>query len=241
MATRKHTAAADDAAGIGRIFSFLRSLRRHNDREWFGAHKDDYDAVKRDVETLTIRLIAALSEIDPEASRLTVADCTYRIYRDTRFSADKTPYKTHIGIFINPPRGKKSLTLGYYLHLEPDNSFFCAGTVCLPSPVLAAVRRAVYDNIDEYRAIVESEEFRHWFRTVGANPLKTAPKGFPRDWEWLDYIRPRDFIAEFPLTEAEVASPGFVASLVPAMKQAKRFNDFHNFTIEDFDTAADIR
>ena len=119
------------------VISFLRSLRRHNDRIWFNEHKDQYLAVKDRIEVLTARLIAGVSEFDPEASRLRPADCLYRIYRDTRFSADKTPYKTHIGIYINPPGGKKSPTCGYYLHLEPDNCLVAGGCWC---PALKLLR-----------------------------------------------------------------------------------------------------
>lgn len=215
-----------------KTLKFLRSLRQHNDREWFNTHKEEYLEVKEEVERLTLELIAAVTTVDPEAARLRVADCTYRIYRDTRFSSDKTPYKTHIGIFVNPPGGKKSMTCGYYLHLEPDNCFFAAGTVCLPSPVVKRIRQSIYDEIDEYRSIVESPEFREWFTTVGENPVKTAPQGFPRDWEFIDYIRPRDFVTSTPLSDENVVVPGLAERLLPPIRQAKRFNDFINFSIE---------
>lgn len=109
------------------IISFLRSLRRHNDRVWFNDNKQRWLDVKAQVEQLTARLIAGVAEFDPDAARLQPADCLYRIYRDTRFSADKTPYKTHVGIYINPPYGKKSPRCGYYLHIEPDNCLVAAG------------------------------------------------------------------------------------------------------------------
>ena len=88
------------------ILNFLKELKRNNNREWFVANKETYLSVKRKADILTYALIAKISEFDPEAARLRVEDCTYRIYRDTRFSPDKTPYKTHIGIYINPPKGK---------------------------------------------------------------------------------------------------------------------------------------
>ncbi len=174
------------------ILGFLWELQRNNNREWFHANKPRYDEVKRRIDDLAMRLIAAVAAVDPEAAMLTPRDCTYRIYRDTRFSNDKTPYKTHIGIFINPPGGKKSLTCGYYLHLEPGKSFFAAGTICLPSPVIRAIRRSIYDNVDEYRSIVEDPQFTALFPRVGENPVKTAPQGFPKDWEYIGLIRPRD-------------------------------------------------
>lgn len=216
------------------IFQFLRELRCHNDREWFAAHKQDYLRVKEAAEIFTARLIAALAGIDPEAARLTPADCTYRIYRDTRFSADKTPYKTHIGIFICPPFGKKSIMAGHYFHLEPDNTFYACGTWYLPPKALKAVRQSIYDEIDEYRSIVESAEFRQYFTSVGEDFLKTAPKGFPKEWQWIDYLRPRMFCATAPLSEQTVCAPDAMGRLLDMMRQGKRLDDFLNYTIEDY-------
>lgn len=217
------------------ILNFLRSLRAHNDRDWFNANKDWYQRVKKHVESLAYDLIAVVAEGDQSASGLTAADCTYRIYRDTRFSSDKTPYKTHIGIFINPPAGKKSMRCGYYLHIEPDNCFVAAGTVCLPSPLVREIRRSIYDEIDEYRSIVESDEFRAQYHTIGENMLKTAPKGFPKDWEYIDYVRPKDFCCSSKqLSEEFMLRPDLPEALRPAIRQARRFNDFINYTIDEY-------
>ncbi len=100
--------------------------------------------------------------------------------------------------------------------------------------MLKALRQSVYDEIDEYRSIVEDPEFRKFFDTIGDDPLKTAPKGFPKDWEHIDYLKPRNFIASGPLDEKTVCDPGFMDMLAPAVAQAARFNRFMNFTIEDF-------
>lgn len=217
-----------------RVYSFLRDLRQNNNREWFLASKSRYAEVKRIVDETADLMIAAVSAVDPEAARLKPADCTYRIYRDTRFSPDKTPYKTHIGIFVNPPLGKKGLTCGYYLHIEPDNTLFAAGTICHPSDVLKAIRQSVYDEIDEYRSIVEDPEFRRLFPVVGDSLLKTAPKGFPKDWQYIDYLKPRNFLAEGPLSEEMLCGEGIARRLEPYIRMAYRFNRFMNFTIEDF-------
>lgn len=218
-----------------KILGFLRELGAHNDREWFNANKERYLNVKEEVDRLATELIALVSEVDAEASRLTPSDCTYRIYRDTRFSADKSPYKTHIGIFVNPPSGKKSMRCGYYLHIEPDNCFFAAGTVCLPSPLVKAIRQSIYDEIDEYRSIVESDEFRRVFPRIGENLLKTAPKGFPKDWRYMDYIRPKDFCCSTDIfSEESMSRDDFPRSLLPVVIQAGRFNDFINYAIDEF-------
>ena len=215
------------------IMKFLRDLRENNTREWFNAHKDVYKSVNSKVDALASALIGKVSEFDPDAMHLTPADCTYRIYRDTRFSADKSPYKTHIGIFINPPFGKKSMRCGYYLHIEPANCFFAAGTVCLPTTVVRAIRQSIYDEIDEYRSIVESPEFLAVLPEVGMNPLKTAPKGFPKDWPYIQYLRPRDFCCSGPLSEKFMCRHDLPEALYPALLQARRYNDFINYAIDE--------
>lgn len=224
------------------ILSFLTRLRQNNDRDWFNAHKQEYNIVRKKTLTLTQALIQSIATIDPETLSLTPADCTYRIYRDTRFSTDKTPYKTHIGIFINPPEGKKSLRCGYYLHIEPRHTLLAAGTIQLPTPIIRAIRQSIYDNIGEYRSIIESPEFRRYFPEIGDNLLKTAPKGFPKDWPYIHYLRPRDFIASGALFSAalnryDLSSPDaatqLALQLMPALTQAKRFNDFINYAIDE--------
>ena len=223
-----------DESGICRLLDFLRRLRVNNNREWFADDKREYLEGKKITSAIADSMIAAVAAVNPEAARLTPADCTYRIYRDTRFSSDKTPYKTHIGIFVNPPLGKKGITCGYYLHLEPDNIFFAAGTIGHPPAVLKAIRQAVFDEIDEYRSIVEDPGFRKLFPTLGDDPLKTAPKGFPKDWPYIGYLRPRNFIASGPVDEALLSSWPLAKVLSPYVEQAFRFNRFMNFTIEDF-------
>lgn len=216
-----------------KIISFLRSLRRHNDRIWFNENKERYLAVKAEVEMLTAQLIAGVAEFDPDAARLRPADCLYRIYRDTRFSADKTPYKTHIGIYICPPNGKKSNRCGYYLHLEPDNCLVAGGCWCPESLILKALRQDIYDNVEEYLEIIESPEFKRYYTSVGDNLLKTAPKGFPKDWEHIDLLKPRDYTAYTMLTKEDLQAKDFVGRVLACMKAVKPLNDFMNYTIDE--------
>ncbi len=213
--------------------AFLRKLSRNNNREWFNAHKDEYLKVKARVENLSERLIAEVASFDPEAACLTPSDCTYRIYRDTRFSQDKTPYKTHIGIFINPPFGKKSNRMGYYLHIEPGNCFVAAGTVCLPPKVVTAIRKSIFDNVEEYSALINDPEFKKIYPAVGENPVKTAPKGFPKDWPYLELVRPRDFVTSHALTDAEITGADIARLAGELFRVAKPFNDFVNYAIDE--------
>lgn len=218
---------------IKSILSFLRSLRLHNDRDWFNANKDKYLRVKDEVEALTAHLIEEMTKWQPEAARLRPADCTYRIYRDTRFSADKTPYKTHIGIYINPPAGKKSPRCGYYLHLEPGNCLVAGGCWCPPAPLLKQLRQEIFDNVEEYLEILEEPEFKKYFPIVGENLLKTAPKGFPKDWQYIDLLKPRDYTAFSPLTDEQMLSPEMLSLVIHRMRLLQPLNAFFNFTIDE--------
>lgn len=226
----------DSDFGLQSLLSFLERLARDNNREWFNNHRKEYEAAIKSRNDFTAALIAAIASVDPDAACLDIRDCTYRIFRDVRFSSDKSPYKTHIGIFINPPAGKKSILSGYYFHLQPGNSFVCAGNIGWPGKVLAAVRLAIYDNIDEYRSIVESTSFRKCYPHLGDSPVKTAPKGFSRHWPYIDYIRPRNFLAESVHDDVIFTAPALMERMMPYIREAKRFNDFLNFTVEDFIT-----
>lgn len=216
------------------LLQFLSELKLNNNREWFNNNKQKYVQVKTFAENLCTRLLDVISGFDKRAAVLDVKDCTYRIYRDVRFSADKSPYKTHIGIFINPPRGKKSMTAGYYLHLEPDNCFVCGGTIGLPSNVVKAIRMSIFTETDRYVGIVEDSGFKHLYTEIGSNLLKTAPKGFPKDWSLIDYIRPKDYVCVAKLNNEFVCSDNLPERLLPYLKQAGRYIGFLNETIEDY-------
>lgn len=221
---------------ISQVYGFLTKLVSNNNRDWFKAHRDEYLEMNNNVDQLAQLLISLVAEVDPTAARMQVRDVTYRIYRDTRFSADKTPYKDHTGIFINPPRGKKSLRNGYYFHLQPGASQICAGNMPGPTALTNAIRREIYSNIDEYLAIIHDPEFVRYFPTVGWDPLVKAPTGFPRDWEYIDLLKPRSFGALTEVPDTFYTETRTLAErLRPVIRQMKRLNDFVNYTVDDFE------
>lgn len=215
------------------VLKFLSELNLNNNKEWFDRNKDRYLRVKEYIESFTRMLLNNISEFDEPAKFLTPTDCTYRIYRDIRFSQDKTPYKTHIGIFINPPYGKKSYRMGYYLHLEPGNCMIGVGNVCLPPVMITNIRKSIKDNVEEYLEIIENPEFSKIYKKIGENPVKTAPKGFSKDWEYIDLIKPKDYYSSHRLTDREVVSKNFLKKAVGIFKIGKPFMDFINYTIEE--------
>lgn len=216
-----------------RILEFLRQLAANNDREWFNAHKDEYLEVKADVEAFTQKLIEAVAELEPHAGALRPSDCLYRIYRDTRFSADKSPYKTHIGIYINPRGGKKSEFCGYYVHIEPGECLVAGGAWFPEAPLLKEYRSEIYANAEEYIGIITAPEFASAYKPYWQEPLKTAPKGFQKDWEHIGLLKPRNFVYASLLSDKEMESKDIVNKLSGLFRILKPYNDFFNFTLEE--------
>ena len=178
------------------IFQFLKDLSANNNRDWFNEHRAEYETARVEFENFLATVIARISLFDESIRGIQPKDCTYRIYRDTRFSTDKTPYKIHFGGYINA-KGKKSDHCGYYVHLQPAGSMLAGGSLCLPSNVLKAVRQSIYDNIEEFVAIVEDPEFKKYFPVIGEDFLKTAPKGFPKDFKYIDYLKCKEYVCSY--------------------------------------------
>lgn len=216
------------------ILDFLKQLAANNNREWFQAHREVYLSVQKDFEELLAAAIARISLFDDTVSHVQPHDCTYRIYRDVRFSSDKSPYKTHIGGYINA-RGKKSNHCGYYIHLEPDNCLLAGGSWCMPPSMLKAVRRSVFDNIDEYRSIVEDPDFKRYFPVVGEERLKTVPKGFPKDFPYAEYLKCKDYTVSCRIPDSFYDNPDFLDDMAKVFYQLKRFADFTNYTIDELE------
>lgn len=217
------------------VLNFLKELSLNNNKEWFDRNKKEYLRVKEYIELFTQNLLNGISEFDEPAKYLTPKDCTYRIYRDTRFSQDKTPYKNHIGIFINPPYGKKSFRMGYYLHIEPGNCMIGVGNVCLPPIMITEIRKSIKDNIEEYLEIIDNPDFKQIFKKIGENPVKTAPKGFSKEWKYIDLVKPKDYYCSHNLTDREVVSKNFLNKSVKLFKIGKPFMDFINYTVDELD------
>ena len=219
---------------VAKILDLLNLLSDNNNREWFQMHKTDYQETQKRFEDLLAIVISRIAVFDESVAHLQPKDCTYRIYRDIRFSADKSPYKNHIGGYINA-RGKKSNHCGYYIHLEPGNCMLAGGSWCMPPEMLRAVRLSVYDNIDEYRLIVEDPVFKQYFPMVGETFLKTNPKGFPKDFPFPQYIRCKDFTVSCRIADSFYGEPDYVDKITAVFSQLKRFADFVNYTIDDME------
>ena len=140
-----------------RVFDFLEQLSRNNDREWFKAHKPEFDELRALWLNDLDRLISLVAQWMPSVAMQSARQAAYRIYRDTRFSPDKTPYKTYFSAAISP-RGREKDYAGFYLHQDIDSgeAGLYGGIWCPPAPVLKKLRHAIVDNIEEWEEIMNS-------------------------------------------------------------------------------------
>lgn len=215
---------------------FLTDLRDNNNREWFAAHKGEYNEALSEFNSFVEELIEGISTFDASVKGLTVKDCTYRIYRDTRFSNDKTPYKTHLGAYICRG-GKKSGYAGYYFHLEPtgDGLLGCnimSSGIYMPEPkVLKSIREDILDNGDRYlEAIKKAKGFR--IDTEGGNSLKRNPAGFPPGSQYDDLLRLRNIYLEKRFGNEYALDGDLVKNLVRDFKSTYDFLRMVNMAVE---------
>ncbi len=213
-----------------KIIDFLGALRQNNNREWFEAHKAEYREALARFNAMAEELMAAMATVDPAVAGLKLSDCTYRIYRDTRFSADKTPYKTHMGVYVCP-YGKKSGYAGYYLHVEPagggftGNSLLAAG-LYMPSPeVLRSVRDEIFDNGE---ALEKALARADGFVLDHSNKLTRVPKGYPADSPWAEWLKLKDFSVYKPIDEKFLLAPGMVGRAVAELGKTAELNGLLN-------------
>ena len=214
------------------ILQFLKELDVNNQRDWFEANRSRYEKTRNEFLAITALLIDGIRKFDAEVPLLQPKDCMFRIFRDVRFSNDKRPFKTNYGSYI-ARGGRKSGFAEYYFHIQPGE-YFLSGGVYMPSPEnLSAIRREIYYHPDEYLRIIDKESFRSNFDQHYFDPLKTAPKGFPKDWEHIGLIKNRSFGFGKSLTEEEVISKNFAEMSMEAYRMLLPLNQFLNRAIEE--------
>lgn len=154
------------------IIQFLTELRQNNNREWFQANKSRYDSLRKGFIDEVQQLIDRIALFDPEIAGLEAKDCLFRIYRDIRFSPDKTPYKIHFAAYMASCGGRGSERAGYYIHLEPGGCLLSGGVWCPPPALLKALRKDIYENIEDFVAIMEKPTFKKTYPTMEGEVLK---------------------------------------------------------------------
>jgi uncharacterized protein (TIGR02453 family) len=222
------TRATETASFDPELFEFLRQLKDNNDRDWFNANKPRYEAHVLEPALAFIEDFGyRLNEISPHfrADTRKTGGSLFRIYRDTRFSKDKTPYKTQVGIQFRHERAKDAHAPGFYLHLEPGSVFMACGTWHPDGDTLRAIRTAIAADADRWRAIVADEAFAGRFR-LGGETLKRAPAGFDPDHPLIEDVKRKDFIAITDLSESDATSSGFLSRFLRLCAESAGFMRF---------------
>ena len=215
------------------VIDYLEQLKRNNNRDWFNSNKGWYEESRQKVLFLTELIINEIRKFDNDIPVTDPKDCLFRIYRDVRFSADKSPYKTHFGSYI-AKGGRKSIRAGYYFHIDPDASFI-GGGIYMPGPdVLKALRTAIFDQPDTFLEIIENPEFKKTFPTMEEEKLKTAPKGFPPDFVHIDLLKFKSYVFTAELKTSEIIRDDFATKMVKTFQTLYPANRFLNDALDQY-------
>jgi uncharacterized protein (TIGR02453 family) len=205
---------------------FIADLRLNNQRDWFQANKARYEAARQDYIKFLDGLLPAVAAFEPVAAGQQGKDLLFRIYRDVRFSLNKSPYKDHFGAYL-AEGGRKSINPGYYLHISSqDQSFIAAGLWMPPAAPLKAVRQEIDYNLAEFESIILEPTFAGFFGEVGGEKLKTTPKGYEADNPALPYLRHKSWMVSRALPDAVVTSEALFDEVLRAIELAQPFKDF---------------
>ena len=212
------------------IISFLEDLAANNDRAWFEANRDRYKVVKSRMDAVAKDFIEAVAAFDPSVEGVQVKDATYRIYRDTRFTKDKSPYKTWFGVYVCP-RGKRSGLSGYYMHVEPDQNHYmlCTGAYCPTTGEIKSVREEIMTEGD---AFVETIRQAEGFDIDWSTAYKRMPQGWSAEDPHSEYYRLRNFLLVKLIDRDFVLSDDFISRAADQMSRTRPFNDTLNRAIE---------
>lgn len=205
---------------------FIKDLQQNNERGWFQENKHRYEAAKQDFLELVQNIITNAATFEPALAGQAAKDTMFRIYRDIRFSNNKTPYKNHICAYL-AEGGRKTINPGYYLHISPNNqSFLAVGLWMPPAPELKAVRQEIDYNFDELNNILQTPAFKKYFKQVEGEKLKTNPKGYDSENPAIDLLRHKSWSVSYPLSDALLLSDDLHETLISLMKTSKPMIDF---------------
>ncbi len=210
-------------------FDFLKDLVENNNREWFQANKERYEIARQNVIDFTAELLKLLQKIDPGVNEnLEAKKCVMRIYRDIRFSKNKTPYKNNFGVSI-PAKGLKAGGAEYYLHISPDNSFIAGGYWMPEAAHLKAIRQEIDYNAKDLKKIVDDADFIDLFGEFRKqDQLKSVPREYSADNENIELLKLKSFVAFHQLKDEELMPKSAVTDVAAVCSKIYPLNVFLN-------------
>jgi uncharacterized protein (TIGR02453 family) len=188
---------------------FLDDLRDNNHKEWFTENRKRYDTMKADYVGLADRILTEMKKHDEGLELLTAKDCIFRVNKDVRFSKDKSPYKTHLGIALHP-MGKKMMTAAYYLHIERGQSFIGGGLWQPEAPLLSKVRKEINYFYNDLREILDGKTFKSTYGDLSIESgykLSRLPKGYEADNPAIEYLKLKSFTVGKPISDKALTDP----------------------------------
>jgi uncharacterized protein (TIGR02453 family) len=212
---------------------FLKSLKKNNNKPWFDANKKAYEEARGAFTEATTQVISILSKIDGDIAHLTAKECLFRINRDVRFSKDKRPYKHNMSAYFNKA-GKKGNGAGYYVHIEPGQSFVAAGIWMPAAEDLARIRQEIDYNFMEWKKILGGTAFKKQFEKGmdTSNSLVRPPKGYDEQNPAIGFLKLKSFVVTRPFTDEEVMSKTFAAALAKTFTAVKPLVAFLNRALD---------
>ena len=213
---------------------FIKDLKKNNTKEWFDVNRKIYEAAKQDFLNLTTEVLKNIAAKDETLAQLEPKKCVFRINRDVRFSKDKSPYKTNMGMSISKG-GKVAISAGYYFHLEPG-ACFIGGGLYMPMPDdVKKIRQEIDYNWDEFKKIITSKKFVAAFGDVSKSAefsLSRPPKGYDENNPAIEYLKLKSWTASTPLLDADLTDKNLVKKIVTTFEALKPLLDFLNKGIE---------
>ncbi len=220
---------------VKELYTFFDELAAHNDRQWFADNRPRYEHLRalwlEDID----RMLAHITVWQPDMAGQTAKSCAYRIYRDTRFSNDKTPYKTHFSASFSP-WGRKTDHAGYYLEIGRARTYdqgLYGGLWCVESAMLKKLRHAIVDYIEEWEEIINAPDMLRHFPGWCSSTLKTIPKGWDRNHPQAEYLRMTNYGKFLPCTDSFYLDPSWPEKAAEMFHVLKPFVDFLNYSIDE--------
>jgi len=214
---------------------FLKDLKKNNNKPWFDANRKVYEAAKADFAGFIDAVIEKHSTKDPSIAHLKAKDCMFRINRDVRFSKDKSPYKSNMGASINKG-GKKSMTAGYYFHVQPGDSFTGGGLYMAMPDQLKNIRQEIDYSWKEFHKIISSKNFKAVYGDLHMGEemkLSRPPKGYEAGNPAIEYLKLKSWIGFSKLTDADLTSKDLLKKTITSFEVLKPLLDFLNEGLEN--------
>ena len=194
------------------LLKFLEDLKANNNRDWFIENKKSYEEFKKDYHQLILGFLEIMKPQDANLELLEVKNCAFRINRDIRFSKNKAPYKTHLGIWMNTNQGNKNGP-GYYIHIEKGSSFIAGGIYSPEADDLKKIRKEIAFFYEDLEEILNDKNFKKYYSELDkteTNSLKNGPKDFDKEHPAIEFLKLKSFVAVQNITDAELLNENFI-------------------------------